>query len=104
MSRRRGDLTAADYVTTQNPYGSRCERFDTLFFNVVNGDNGNWSTPWIIDDPTIYLGGRQNPSLGHGAGPLASAQRARTGLRFNVVVARGANFATAASVCQDRRE
>ena len=52
-------LTSADHVTSQNPYGSRCEQFDTMFFNVVSGDNGNWSTPWIIDDPTIYLGGRQ---------------------------------------------
>ena len=52
------DLTSADLVTTQNPYGFRAEHFDTFFFNVVSGDNGNWSTPWIIDDPTLYLGGR----------------------------------------------
>ena len=34
----------------------RCEQLDTLFFNVVSGDNGNWSTPWIIDDPMLYVG------------------------------------------------
>ena len=53
-----GRLTAADHVTSQSPYGLRCEQFDTVFFNVVSGDNGNWSTSWIIDDPAIYLGGR----------------------------------------------
>jgi len=54
------DLTAADHVTSQNPYGFRCERFDTMFFNVVSGDNGNWSTSWIIDDPALYVDGRQD--------------------------------------------
>ena len=49
-------LTTADHVTSQYPYGSRCQRFDTMFFNVVSGDNGAWSTPWIIDDPSIYVG------------------------------------------------
>ena len=53
------DLTAADHVMSQSPYGLRCEKFDTLFFNVVSGDNGDWSTPWIIDDPTLYVDGRQ---------------------------------------------
>lgn len=48
------DLTAEDHITSQNPYGVQCERLDTFFFNVVSGDNGNWSTPWIIDDPMLY--------------------------------------------------
>jgi hypothetical protein len=48
------DLTAEDHITSQNPYGFQCERLDTFFFNVVSGDNGNWSTPWIIDDPMLY--------------------------------------------------
>ncbi len=49
------DLTEADYITSQFPYGYRCERFMTFFFNVCNGDNGRtWSTPWVIDDPQMF--------------------------------------------------
>lgn len=49
------ELTAADHIASQFPYGFRCDRFDTFFFDIVNGDNGQWSTPWIIDDPTLYV-------------------------------------------------
>ena len=49
------DLTAEDHITTQNPYSFRCERVNSLFFNVVSGDNGNWSTPWIVDDAEIFI-------------------------------------------------
>ena len=51
-----GDLTAADHVTSQFPYGYRAETFKTFFFNVCNFNNGStWSTPWIIDDPSMYV-------------------------------------------------
>ncbi len=51
------DLTAEDYIMSQFPYGYRAERFRTMFFNVCNRDDGRtWSTPWIIDDPSIYIG------------------------------------------------
>ena len=50
------DLTAADHLSSQYPYGFRCARFSTFFFNIANGDNGrDWSTPWIIDDPRMYM-------------------------------------------------
>jgi len=50
------DLTAADHLTTQMPYGYRAEKFKTFFFNICNGDNGRtWSTEWIIDDPEMYF-------------------------------------------------
>lgn len=53
------DLTQEDYITSQYPYGFRCERFNTFFFNVCNQDDGRtWSTAWIIDDPTLYVAGR----------------------------------------------
>ncbi|MEZ6077414.1 MAG: hypothetical protein R3C56_17610 [Pirellulaceae bacterium] len=55
------DLTEADYITSQMPYGYRCERFRAFFFNVVNGDDGrNWTTPWVVDDPKVFVtrGGR----------------------------------------------
>ncbi len=48
------DLTASDHLASQYPYGFRCVQFETFFFNVVNADNGNWSTAWIIDDPALY--------------------------------------------------
>jgi len=52
------DLTAADFLTSQFPYGYKAEKFRTMFFNVCNRDNGStWSTPWIIDDPAIFIGG-----------------------------------------------
>lgn len=51
------ELTEADYITSQFPYGYRCERFRTFFYNVVNGDDGKtWSTAWIVDDPKVYIG------------------------------------------------
>jgi hypothetical protein len=48
-------LTAADHLSTQYPYSYNCERMDTLFFNVVSGNNGQWSTPWIVDDAEVYV-------------------------------------------------
>lgn len=49
------DLTEEDFLTSQLPYGYRCERFQTFFFNVCNGDNNRtWSTPWIVDDCFFY--------------------------------------------------
>jgi hypothetical protein len=49
------NLTAADHIASQYPYGFRCDRFDTFFFDIVNGNSGDWSTPWIIDDPAVYV-------------------------------------------------
>ncbi len=50
------ELTRDDYITSQYPYGYKCERFRTFFYNVINGDNGQtWSTPWIVDDPKVYV-------------------------------------------------
>lgn len=50
------DLTSADYVTSQYPYGMKCQSFNNFFFNVANWDNGrNWSTQWVIDDPKIFV-------------------------------------------------
>ncbi|MGE0609979.1 MAG: hypothetical protein AB7O62_23010, partial [Pirellulales bacterium] len=49
------DLTDADYITSQYPYGYRCTVVNTIFFNVANMDNGrSWSTPWVIDDPMFF--------------------------------------------------
>ena len=49
------DLTAADHIASNYPYGYRAERFKTFFFNVCNGDNGEtWSTPWVIDNCEVF--------------------------------------------------
>ena len=50
------ELTQADYLGSQYPYGLRAETFRTFFFNVCNSDDGrSWSTAWIIDDPSVYV-------------------------------------------------
>ncbi len=50
------DLTAADHLASEYPYGFRALTFKTFFFNVCSSDDGkSWSTPWILDDPTVYL-------------------------------------------------
>ncbi|MHB8969725.1 MAG: hypothetical protein ACYC3X_06080 [Pirellulaceae bacterium] len=49
-------LTAQDYLTSQFPYSFRAERFRTFFFNVCNRNDGRtWSTPFVIDDPQLFL-------------------------------------------------
>jgi hypothetical protein len=47
-------LTEKDLIASQTPYGMRCEHFKCFFFDVLNGDNGNWSTPWVVDDCFVY--------------------------------------------------
>lgn len=50
------NLTAADHVSSQLPYGYSCEFVHTFFFNIVNQDDGrSWSTRWIVDDPAVYV-------------------------------------------------
>lgn len=49
------ELTPANHIDSQFPYNFKCERFNLIFFNVVNIDDGRtWSTPWIVDDPAVY--------------------------------------------------
>jgi len=51
-----GRLTPADRLVSKIPYGTRVENFNTIFFNIVNMDDGRtWSTEWIVDDPEIYV-------------------------------------------------
>lgn len=54
------DLKPSDHLGSYRPYGFDCERVNTMFFNVVSANNGrNWSTPWIIDDPSLYYAHRK---------------------------------------------
>jgi hypothetical protein len=50
------DLTDSDYITSSFPYGQNAARLRNFFFNVCNGDDGKtWSTPFVIDDPKLYV-------------------------------------------------
>ena len=50
------NLTQDDYITSQYPYSYSAERFRTFFFDACNKNDGKtWSTPFIIDDPQLYL-------------------------------------------------
>lgn len=50
------NMTAADHIATTMPYNYQAERFSTLFFNITSANDGHtWSTPFIIDDPQVYV-------------------------------------------------
>jgi hypothetical protein len=50
------DLTAKDYITSQFPYGFNAQRLRTFFIDVCNNNDGKtWSTPFVIDDPALYV-------------------------------------------------
>jgi hypothetical protein len=50
-------LTQADYITSQYPYNYTARQFRTYFFDVCNRNDGRtWSTPFVIDDPKLYVG------------------------------------------------
>lgn len=50
------DLTEEDYLASNFPYSYRCLCMRNFFFNVANWDNGRtWSTPWVIDDPKMFV-------------------------------------------------
>lgn len=50
------DLTSQDHLTSQFPYGFRAERLNSFFFNSCNLNDGTtWSTPFVIDDPSVYV-------------------------------------------------
>lgn len=50
------DLTASDHLYSSFPYNYQAEMFATHFFNSVNHYDGKtWSTPFIIDDPAVFM-------------------------------------------------
>ena len=50
------DLTSKDHLTSQFPYSYRAERLNSFFFNSCNLNDGTtWSTPFVIDDPSVYV-------------------------------------------------
>lgn len=54
-----GPLKPSDHIATTMPYGEPNLQFNTLFFNVMNSDNGRtWSTEWIVDDVEVFFARR----------------------------------------------
>lgn len=50
------DLTADDHLASHRPYGFVCQKFESYYFDVFNLNDGRtWSTPWIIDDPQLFV-------------------------------------------------
>jgi hypothetical protein len=50
------DLTSEDHIMSSFPYSMTCITMNNFFFNVANWDNGRtWSTPWVIDDPKVFV-------------------------------------------------
>jgi len=53
------DLTSKDRIASSRYGGVRFQTFQTMFFDVLSRDDGkSWSTPWVVDDPAVHLGGR----------------------------------------------
>ncbi|MFV2068673.1 MAG: hypothetical protein ACC645_17010, partial [Pirellulales bacterium] len=48
-------FTAEDHIASHYPYGFRARKLNTVIINIANRDTGGWSTPWIIDDPSVYF-------------------------------------------------
>lgn len=52
-----GKLTMKDLIASSSYGGTKLRTFHTMFFNVLSKNDGkSWSTPWVIDDPAIYVG------------------------------------------------
>ncbi|MBL9083730.1 MAG: hypothetical protein JNK76_18075 [Planctomycetales bacterium] len=50
------NLTAEDYLASYVPYNMPCRIVETFFYDCFNRDDGKtWSTPFVIDDPTLYV-------------------------------------------------
>jgi hypothetical protein len=75
------DLTEEDHLYSSLPYGNRMTQFNNFFVNVANMDNGkSWSTPWVIDDPTMYVippRGQSLENLARGRNSVASGGRGK---------------------------
>jgi hypothetical protein len=82
------DLTKDDYLASHVPYNMPVRKFETFFFDCFNRDDGrSWSTPFVIDDTTMYVvrGGEQLEAVAaralapkRTAAPAAQQQPQRT--------------------------
>lgn len=81
------DLTEDDYLMSSFPYGYKTMMFDSFFFNVANWENGrSWSTPWVIDDPQVFVnpvGGQSIAKLYRRKSPNGRAKQSSVAQRKN---------------------
>ena len=50
------ELTEEDFISSQYPYSYKAQQFETLFYNFCNHNDGKtWSTPFLIDDPQLFV-------------------------------------------------
>ena len=51
-----GPLKQSDHIASTMPYGEPNLQLNTMFFNIMNSDNGRtWSTEWIVDDVEVFF-------------------------------------------------
>ena len=82
------DLTEADYLTSQFPYGYKAQQFRTYFFDVCNRSDGQtWSTPFVIDDPQLFV---MNPTRINSIVARKEAQAEQMAARRATAAARSA--------------
>lgn len=82
------DLTEADYLTSQFPYGYKAQQFRTYFFDVCNRSDGQtWSTPFVIDDPQLFV---MNPTRINALVARKEAQAEQMAARRAAMAARAA--------------
>lgn len=94
------ELTADDYLTSQTPYGFRAQQFRTYFFDVCNRNDGRtWSTPFVIDDPKLYV---MSPARIDGIVQRAEAQAAQMAARREAAAQRAAARKEAAKSTSSR--
>jgi hypothetical protein len=99
-----GELTSEDHIASSFPYGYRCEKFNLMFFNIVNVDDGrSISTPWIIDDPSVYIIPR-NWSLDRVAQYKAKQETRITTSHASLASHNSANSAAASQTSSAERE
>lgn len=73
------DLTEADFLSSQFPYSFQARQFRTYFFDVCNQNDGRtWSTPFVVDDPQLFV---MNPARINSIVAQKEAQEAQQAAR-----------------------
>ena len=54
-------LKSTDRIGSFFPYSCRTRKFNSFFFNIVSrNDAKHWSTPWVIDNPYVFVATRSS--------------------------------------------
>jgi len=54
-------LKSKDRIGSFFPYSCRARKFNSFFFNIVSrNDAKHWSTPWVIDNPYVFVATRSS--------------------------------------------